>query len=73
MTDRPKRGRPWGGRYQHLDLHMRVDAEFLLLVRDWIDRQPDPKPRRAEAIRQLVRKGYYALEPRQPDRFPNTR
>lgn len=71
MTGRPKRGRPWG-RSQDLELHMRVDAEFLLLVHDWIDRQPDPKPRRTEAIRQLVRRGYYAPEPRQPDRFPNT-
>jgi hypothetical protein len=65
MTNRPKRGRSQ-------DLHMRVDAEFLLLVHDWMNRQPDPKPRRADAIRQLVRRGYYAPEPWQPDRFPNT-
>jgi hypothetical protein len=70
MTDTPKRGRPWG-RSHDVDLHIRVDAEFLLLVADWIDRQPDPKPRRTEAIRQLVRRGYYAPEPREPDRVPN--
>ncbi len=71
MTDRPKRGRPWGGA-QDQELHMRVNTEFLLLVHDWINRQPDPKPRRTEAIRQLVRKGYDAPEPWQPDRFPDT-
>jgi hypothetical protein len=69
MTDRPKPGRPWG-RSHDVGLHMRVDAEFLLLVADWIDHQPDPKPRRTEAIRQLVRRGYYAPEPRQPDGIP---
>jgi hypothetical protein len=34
-----------------------MPAELEAAITAWIDRQPDPKPSRSEAIRRLVEKG----------------
>lgn len=36
---------------------VRIPAELDAKLRDWIERQPEPKPSRAEAIRRLIEKG----------------
>jgi hypothetical protein len=47
-----KRGRPATGRGQTIGV--RVHAPLLSALDDWIEQQPDPKPTRPEAIRQIV-------------------
>ncbi|HYD37623.1 MAG TPA: hypothetical protein VEA60_08415 [Allosphingosinicella sp.] len=34
-----------------------MPAELEAAITAWIDRQPDPKPSRSEAIRRLIEKG----------------
>ena len=34
-----------------------MPAELEAAIAAWIDRQPDPKPSRSEAIRRLIEKG----------------
>jgi hypothetical protein len=36
---------------------VRIPADLAERLSAWIDRQPDPKPTRAEAIRRLMEKG----------------
>lgn len=36
---------------------VRIPADLAARITAWIDRQPDPKPTRAEAIRRLLDKG----------------
>jgi hypothetical protein len=37
-----------------------MPAELEAAITAWIDRQPDPKPSRSEAIRRLIEKGLKA-------------
>ncbi|HEX9963636.1 MAG TPA: hypothetical protein VGB04_01480 [Allosphingosinicella sp.] len=36
---------------------LRIGAELEAAITAWIDRQPDPKPSRSEAIRRLIEQG----------------
>ena len=36
---------------------LRMPPELEAAITGWIDRQPDPKPSRSEAIRRLIEKG----------------
>jgi hypothetical protein len=36
---------------------VRIPADLAARIAAWIDRHPDPKPTRAEAIRRLIDKG----------------
>jgi metal-responsive CopG/Arc/MetJ family transcriptional regulator len=36
---------------------VRIPADLAERLSAWIDRQPDPKPSRAEAIRRLIERG----------------
>jgi metal-responsive CopG/Arc/MetJ family transcriptional regulator len=36
---------------------VRIPADLAKRLNAWIDRQPDPKPTRAEAIRRLMERG----------------
>lgn len=42
---------------------VRIPAELDAKLNAWIDRQPEPKPSRAEAIRRLIEKGLEARHP----------
>ncbi|HEX6376455.1 MAG TPA: hypothetical protein VFZ91_12140 [Allosphingosinicella sp.] len=39
---------------------MRIPARIGAALAAWIERQPDPKPSRSEAIRRLIEKGLSA-------------
>lgn len=39
---------------------VRIPAELDAKLKAWIERQPDPKPSRAEAIRRLIEKALKA-------------
>lgn len=39
---------------------VRIPADLDSKLRAWIERQPEPKPSRAEAIRRLIEKGLKA-------------
>jgi Arc/MetJ-type ribon-helix-helix transcriptional regulator len=39
---------------------LRMPPELEAAITAWIDRQPDPKPSRSEAIRRLIEKGLVA-------------
>lgn len=54
-TEKRPRGRPRTGRDPVRTL--RIGAELEVAITAWIDRQPDPKPSRSEAIRRLIEKG----------------
>ena len=54
IVKRP-RGRPRTGRDPARGV--RMPAELEVAITAWIDRQPDPKPSRSEAIRRLIEKG----------------
>lgn len=49
------RGRPRTGIGPVVSLRLYPDMEAAVAA--WIDRQPDPKPSRSEAIRRLIDKG----------------
>lgn len=49
------RGRPRTG--VHPMRGLRMPPELEAAIDAWIERQPDPKPSRAEAIRRLIEKG----------------
>lgn len=49
------RGRPATGRDPAVTV--RIPAEVQAEITAWIERQPDPKPTRSEAIRRLIEKG----------------
>jgi hypothetical protein len=51
VTASRKRGRPTVG---SLNIGVRVPPDQLAALDAWIAKQPDPKPSRPEAIRQLV-------------------
>jgi hypothetical protein len=50
-----RRGRPATGSDPVRTI--RLSAELEARITDWIERQPDPKPRRSEAIRRLIESG----------------
>jgi Arc/MetJ-type ribon-helix-helix transcriptional regulator len=39
---------------------LRMPPELEAAIDEWMDRQPDPKPSRSEAIRRLIEKGLKA-------------
>jgi hypothetical protein len=39
---------------------IRLSAELEAAITVWIDRQPDPKPSRSDAIRRLIERGLLA-------------
>jgi Arc/MetJ-type ribon-helix-helix transcriptional regulator len=39
---------------------VRIPAKMEASITAWIDRQPDPKPSRSEAIRRLIEKGLHS-------------
>jgi hypothetical protein len=49
------RGRPRTGRDPPITV--RIPKELEAAITAWIDRQPDPKPSRSEAIRRLIEGG----------------
>ena len=49
------RGRPRTGRDPAVTV--RIPVQIGVAITAWIDRQPDPKPSRSEAIRRLIEKG----------------
>jgi len=62
MADNQKRsrGRPRTGVTPMTGV--RIPAELDAKLRAWIERQPEPKPSRAEAIRRLIEKGLGLIE-----------
>jgi hypothetical protein len=50
------RGRP-KGRTRPETVAVRLFAETIEAVDTWRDQQPDPKPTRPEAVRQLIKRG----------------
>jgi hypothetical protein len=54
-SEKRPRGRPRTGRDPVRTV--RIGAELEAAITAWIDRQPDPKPSRSEAIRRLIEKG----------------
>ena len=57
IAENPKRppGRPRTGIGPVISMRLYPEMEAALYA--WIDRQPDPKPSRSEALRRLVEKG----------------
>ena len=57
IADKEKRprGRPRTGRDPAVTV--RIPTPVQAAITAWIDRQPDPKPSRSEAIRRLIEKG----------------
>ena len=58
-TEKRPRGRPRTGRDPVRTV--RWSDELEAAITTWIDRQPDPKPSRSEAIRRLIEKGLGAV------------
>ena len=55
------RGCPRTGIGRVLSLRLYPELEAALMA--WVERQPDPKPSRSEALRRLVEKGLAAEQP----------
>jgi len=57
-TEKRPRGRPRTGRDPVRTVRWPDELEAAITA--WIDRQPDPKPSRSEAVRRLIEKGLAA-------------
>lgn len=67
IAETPKRGRgrPRTGIGPAISMRLYPELEAALMA--WIERQPDPKPSRSEALRRLVEKGLEGDERGQDD------
>lgn len=54
-TEKRRRGRPATGKDPVASV--RIPKEVAAAITAWIERQPDPKPSRSEAIRRLIERG----------------
>lgn len=57
IADPPKRGRGRPRTGIGPAISMRLYPELEAKLKAWIERQPEPKPSRSEALRRLVEKG----------------
>jgi len=60
IADPPKRGRGRPRTGIGPAISMRLYPELEAALKAWIERQPEPKPSRSEALRRLVEKGLKA-------------